>query len=137
MTVMGKYFSINELTASREAVRREIDNTPPPEVRRKLNGLIVNLLDPVREVWGAPILVNSGFRCPVLNKAVGGVPASQHVRGEAADITAGSPEKNRRLFDMIAAGDFPFDQLIDENDYAWIHISYKPSGGRKQILHLK
>lgn len=133
---MGKYFSINELAASREAVRREIDNTPPPEVRRKLNGLIVNLLDPIREAWGAPILVNSGFRCPVLNKAVGGVPTSQHVRGEAADITAGSQEKNRRLFDMIATGAFPFDQLIDESDYAWIHISYKPSGARRQILHL-
>ena len=134
---MGKYFSLRELVASREAVIRDIDNTPPPDIKRKLDIMINNLLDPIREAWGSPILVNSGFRSPVLNAAIGGVTNSQHMKGEAADITAGSPEKNRQLFDMIVAGDFPFDQLIDESNYAWVHISYKPSGGRKQILHLK
>ena len=126
---------MGELTRSAEAVRRGIDNVPPPEVKVRLSALITRLLDPVRELWGGPITVNSGFRCPVLNKAVGGVPSSQHVRGEAADITAGSPEENRRLFELIRTSGLDFDQLIDERHYAWIHLSYAAEN-RKQVLHL-
>ena len=132
---MGKYFTMGELTRSAEAVRRGIDNVPPPEVKVRLSALITRLLDPVRELWGGPITVNSGFRCPVLNKAVGGVPSSQHVRGEAADITAGSPEENRHLFELIRTSGLDFDQLIDERNYAWIHLSYA-ARNRKQVLHL-
>ena len=131
-----KYFTIHELIKSAEAVKRRIDNTPPPPVRVKLAGLIGNLLDPVRERWGKPITVNSGYRCPLLNKTVGGAAGSQHVRGEAADITAGSPDENRKLFDCIVSGGFDFDQLIDEKGYRWIHISYSAGENRKQILHL-
>lgn len=135
-----KYFSINELTASTEAAKRKIDNTPPPSVRVKLSGLVHNLLDPVREKWGRPITVNSGYRCPVLNKAVGGVATSQHVKGEAADITAGSQGENRRLFEMIRDGGFDFDQLIwekgDDTGPAWIHLSFSAGKNRRQILQL-
>lgn len=131
-----KYFTINELVTSVEAYKHKIDNTPPPSIRVKLSGLINNLLDPIRESWGRPIIVNSGYRCPLLNKTVGGIPTSQHVRGEAADITAGSPEENRKLFDLIVSGEFDFDQLIDEKNYRWIHISYSVGGNRNQILHL-
>ena len=126
---------MGELTRSAEAVRRGIDNVPPPEVKVRLSALITRLLDPVRELWGGPITVNSGFRCPVLNKAVGGVPSSQHVRGEAADITVGSPEENRRLFELIRTSGLDFDQLIDERNYAWLHLSYS-TRNRKQVLHL-
>jgi zinc D-Ala-D-Ala carboxypeptidase len=80
--------------------------------------------------------VNSGYRCPVLNKAVGGVPTSQHQKGEAADLTVGSPELNQQLFDLIAKGDFDFDQLIDESNYGWVHISYSAGKNRHKILHL-
>ena len=132
---MGKYFTMGELTRSAEAVRLGIDNVPPPEVKVRLSALITRLLDPVRELWGGPITVNSGFRCPVLNKAVGGVPSSQHVRGEAVDITVGSPEENRRLFGLILSSGLDFDQLIDERNYAWIHLSYATKN-RKQVLHL-
>ena len=135
VSVMGKYFSIVELTASGEARRRGIDNTPPPEVKVKLNTLITRLLDPIRELWGGPITVTSGFRCPVLNKAVKGVPSSQHVKGEAADITVGSPDKNRKLFELILSSGLEFDQLIDERNYSWIHVSYSVKN-RKQVLHL-
>jgi len=76
-----KYFTIPELTASAKARALGIDNTPPPGVKIKLSTLVNNLLDPIREKWGGPITVNSGYRCPTLNKAVGGVPTSQHVRG--------------------------------------------------------
>ena len=131
-----KYFTIHELTHSDTAHQKGIDNTPPPAIKVKLTSLINNLLDPIREAWGGPITVNSGYRCPVLNKAVGGASTSQHQKGEAADITVGSPELNRRLFDLIATGDFDFDQLIDESHYSWIHISFAAGKNRHQILHL-
>lgn len=136
---MGKYFTVSELTYSSEAKKRKIDNTPPPDIKVKLNTLINNVLDPIREQWGGPINVNSGFRSPTLNRIVGGVYTSQHVKGEAADITVGSKEKNKELFDMIVgmsqAGAIQFDQLIDEKDYSWIHISHQFKN-RNQILHL-
>lgn len=131
-----KYFTVSELIRSDTAQQKGIDNTPPPAIKVKLTSLINNLLDPIREAWDGPISVNSGYRCPVLNKAVGGVPTSQHQKGEAADITVGSPELNRQLFDLIATGDFDFDQLIDESHYSWIHISFAAGKNRHQILHL-
>ncbi len=131
-----KYFTIHELTHSDTAHQKGIDNTPPPTIKVKLTSLINNLLDPIRETWGGPIYVNSGYRCPKLNEEVGGVPSSQHQKGEAADITVGSPEQNRKLFDLIANGKFDFDQLIDESHYSWIHISFAAGKNRHQILHL-
>lgn len=131
-----KYFTVSELIRSDTAQQKGIDNTPPPAIKVKLTSLINNLLDPIREAWDGPISVNSGYRCPVLNKAVGGVPSSQHQKGEAADITVGSPELNQQLFDLIATGDFDFDQLIDESHYSWIHISFAAGKNRHQILHL-
>lgn len=132
---MLQYFSIDELSHSSTAKRLGIDNTPPPEATAALERLIKNVLDPARAIYGRPIVVNSGYRSPELNKAVRGAANSQHVPGEAADITAGSPAENRRLFAIIRQlGDF--DQLIDENNFTWIHVSYKPSGNRRQILKL-
>jgi hypothetical protein len=137
---MTRHFTLSELTHSAVAAARGIDNNPSPEINARLATLINKLLNPIREMWGAPINVNSGFRCPELNKAVGGAANSQHMRGEAADITAGPPGKNRQLFDMIVAaqkrGEIAFDQLIDEKDYTWLHISHS-TGSRNQILHLK
>lgn len=130
-----KYFTIMELIASGEAKKKKIDNTPPPDIKIKLSALINNLLDPIREKWGHPIMVNSGYRCPMLNKAVGGVATSQHTKGEAADITTGNKNSNKKLFNMIVLGGYDFDQLISENDYQWIHISYKAKNRRRQILY--
>lgn len=136
-----KYFTIEELCASDTARRRGIDNTPDAAKKQKLQKLIEQLLDPIRAAWGATITVNSGYRSPALNKAVGGVSTSQHLRGEAADISVGSPADNKRLFDRILAlrdeGRITFDQLIDESSYKWIHISYCAGSNRNQILHLK
>ena len=64
------------------------------------------------------------------------MPSSQHQKGEAADITVGSPELNQQLFDLIANGGFDFDQLIDESNYSWVHISYAAGKNRHKILHL-
>lgn len=128
-----KYFTINELCKSDIASSRQIDNQPSPEVVDNLEALINNCLDPIREAWGGPIRVNSGYRSPALNKAVKGSKTSQHLTGCAADITVGS--RNKELFNLIK-DNFQFDQLIDEYNYNWIHISYKENP-RNQVLHLK
>lgn len=131
-----KYFTIKELIKSSTAEAKGIDNTPTPEVERNLTALVENVLDGVREIYGKPITVNSGYRCPELNKAVGGVSNSHHVKGYAADITAGSPEENERLFNIIRHN-FKFTQNLDEKGFRWVHVSYIPSDLRCESLHLK
>ena len=131
-----KHFTLGELCASSTADAHGIKNTPPLQESGNLKALAEQVLDPLREWYGKPIYVNSGYRCPQLNRLVGGVPGSQHLKGEAADITAGSKEENRKLFEYIK-GHLEFDQLIDEKDFAWVHVSYKRSGeNRKQTLKL-
>ena len=121
-----KYFTIAELTRSTTAQLRGIDNTPSQQVIDNLTALVENVLDPLRQAWGAPIHVNSGYRCPALNKAVGGVPASQHMLGQAADITAGSRAKNQSLYRLLRQLQLPVDQAINEHDFSWLHVSYGP-----------
>lgn len=133
-----KYFTIQELTKSATASRRGINNTPDDSVKKNLTLLVEHILDPLREAWGAPIIVTSGYRCGRLNKAVGGVAKSQHLYGQAADIRTVSdrPEDNKKLFDLIRELKLPYDQLIDEYNYNWVHVSYGPRN-RRQILHIK
>ncbi|MFI3240722.1 MAG: D-Ala-D-Ala carboxypeptidase family metallohydrolase [Bacteroidales bacterium] len=133
---MGKYFKLEELCKSKTAKKLGIDNTPETHERASILALIHNLLDPLRSAYGLPITVNSGYRCKELNSAVGGVYASQHTKGEAADITAGSPTENQRLFELVQQLELPFDQLIDERGYSWIHLSYVGVTNRKEVLHL-
>lgn len=131
-----KHFTMGELCASSTADARGIKNTPPLQEAGNLKALADNVLDPLREWYGKPVYVNSGYRSPVLNRLVGGAANSQHLKGEAADITAGSREENRKLFEYIK-GNLDFDQLIDEKNFSWVHVSYKRSGGnRKQVLKL-
>lgn len=130
-----KYFTIKELSNSSTAVQKKIDNTPNSEVVNNLEKLVEYILDPLRERYGKPIHVNSGYRCPALNKAVNGSKTSHHMTGLAADITAGSVAKNKILFNLAQELDLPFDQLIDEKNFKWVHISYSDKP-RKQILHL-
>lgn len=130
-----KYFTIKELTKSSTAEDKGIDNTPTQEVERNLTALVDNVLDGVREIYGKPITVNSGYRCPELNKAVGGSATSDHVKGFAADITGGSKEENERLFNIIKHN-FHFSQLIDEKNFSWVHVSYNPNNLKNQTLKL-
>lgn len=133
-----RYFTINELTKSATAARRGINNTPDAAVKKNLELLVENILDPLREAWGAPIIVSSGYRCPKLNRAVGGAKASQHMFGQAADIhtVSDKPADNRKLFDLIRSLKLPFDQLINEYNYNWVHVSFGPRN-RRQILTIK
>ena len=130
-----KYFTIKELCKSSTATLKRIDNTPNSEIVNNLEQLVDNILDPLREEYGKPIKVNSGYRCDALNKAVGGSKTSQHKYGLAADITAGSRLENKKLFILAQKLNLPFDQLIDEKAYSWIHISFSKKP-RKQVLHL-
>ncbi|MCU6769302.1 D-Ala-D-Ala carboxypeptidase family metallohydrolase [Barnesiella propionica] len=129
-----KYFTIQELCASDTARKKGIDNTAPGDVKVRLSTLAEKILDPLRERYGKPIRVNSGYRSPILNKAVGGTPTSQHLRGEAADITGGTVEENRKLLALLS--DMEFDQLIDESNLTWIHVSYRAGNNRREFLKL-
>ena len=132
-----KYFTLNELIKSDAARRSKINNTPNKQEENNLIALVENILDPLREAYGKPIIVTSGFRCERLNKLVNGSKTSQHRTGQAADIRTveDTIEENKKLFNLIQELNLPFDQLIDEYNYDWIHVSYSPRN-RKQILHL-
>ena len=134
-----KYFTIEELTKSDTATRRGIDNTPTEEIKKNLTTLVDQVLDPLRAAWGAPIVVNSGYRSPALNEAVGGSKTSDHMTGRAADIEAAdrTAASNARLFALVRSLGLSFDQLIDESNMSWVHISYRSeTENRKQILKL-
>lgn len=133
-----KHFTMNEMTRSATARRKGINNSPSPQVMQNITQLVEKILDPLREAWGQPIIVSSGYRCPTLNRLVGGAANSQHTLGQAADIhtVSDKPADNKRLFELIQRLRLPYDQLIDEYGYNWIHVSYGPRN-RRNILHLK
>ena len=120
---MSKYFTIAELCKSETADRLGIDNRLPKALLPNLQALIDNVLDPLREWYGKPIYVNSGYRCAELNKAVGGVPDSFHVQGMAADIDVHDAKENRKLFEHISKN-LPFTESGWEGGGAWIHVAY-------------
>lgn len=128
-----KYFTIKELTKSAKAQANGIDNTPGKEEINNLTQLVDKVLDPLREMYGKPIRVNSGYRCKKLNSLVGGVSSSQHLTGQAADISSyrNTKAENEILFNLIKK--LPFDQLINEKDFSWIHVSYSDRN-RREIL---
>lgn len=131
-----KYFSMGEMMRSDTAARKGINNKCTKEDAERLKKLIENVLDPLREAYGKPIKVNSGYRCPELNKAVGGSKTSDHMKGCAADIvgTPNTKAENKRLFELVKSLDLPFDQLIDEKNLSWIHVSHRDGNNRKQVL---
>ncbi|MBO5084675.1 MAG: peptidase M15 [Bacteroidaceae bacterium] len=133
-----KYFTIQELTASATALREGIDNRPNKCAYHLLHVLVQQLLDPIREAWGEPIVVSSGYRCKQLNALVGGAKYSHHILGCAADIIAGNRAAHRKLFKIIQQmhqeGRIKFTQLIWEGDGRWIHISYVPGDLRCQVI---
>lgn len=129
-----KYFKIEEFIRSNTAKARGIDNTPGSDIVAKLTDLVDNTLDPLREIYGKPIHVNSGYRCPALNKAVGGASNSGHMYGVAADIDAGSKTQNQRLWRLVIDNNIPFTKMINEQDYSWIHIAFDASNVSKTKL---
>ena len=143
---LSKNFTLEEMIASSTAKSKKIDNTPSKEIVENLTILCRDVLQPIRDEWGAPIVVSSGYRCPILNKAVRGASNSQHVYGTAADIhtVEDIPAKNKELFNLIVLlakrGKISYRQVIDEYGYNWIHIAIQDKYHGYQNcreLHLK
>lgn len=128
-------FSIKELCKSPTAVKLNLNNTPYDlEVQDNLLYLITEVLQPLRERLQKPIIVTSGYRSLALNKAIGGVKNSQHLKGQAADIHVPSMSISD-LFNFIKDSGIEYDQLINEYDQ-WIHVSYNKKGNRKKAFKL-
>lgn len=123
---LSKHFTFYELTRSGAAIENDIDNTPNLQQEQALRHLAINILEPLRQQFG-PIVISSGFRCLKVNRLVGGRPASQHMRGEAADIIINDVERGLRMFAFIKSR-LDFDQLIWEPMGSltpqWLHVSY-------------
>ena len=134
MTQLTEHFSLEELTFSQVASRQGIDNKPTPEVVTNLTRLATTLLEPARALIDTPTHVDSGYRSPLVNAAVGGARDSAHMDGRAADtVFLGVPLQ--QAFDTLRATSLPFDQIIFECQ-AWIHLSIAPEGQepRRQAL---
>lgn len=132
---VSKYFNLEEFLRSDYAARHGIDMTPTQTIIKSLTALAVNVLDPLRDRAGCPIVVTSGYRPSELNAKIGGAATSQHVKGEAADIIA-TKITPFNLCKMIADAGLPFDQLIYEFG-EWTHVSFREGKLRGEILTAK
>jgi len=130
---ISTHISFEEATKSPTALRLGIKNEPDERQLAAMRLVAERCFEPLRQWYMHPIKVNSFFRCEALNRAVGGALASQHVKGEAIDMDAGSKTENKRIFEWCKEN-LIFDQLINEYDFSWVHISYKADGNRKQIV---
>lgn len=135
---LSKNFTLQEMTKSDTAIRKNISNLPGPEHLQALTHLCTSVLQPIRDKFG-PLRVTSGYRSPALNRAIDGSSNSQHSKGEAADIECVDETSNLDLAKWIA-DTLPFDQLIlefwDGKDpkSGWVHVSAKARGNRGQVL---
>lgn len=131
------HFALKEFIVSETATKKKIDNTPSFEVVEHLSELTEKILEPLRVAWGGPITVSSGYRCDKLNKAVGGVASSAHLRGDAADLQVSGNRmdefiKFTRMW--LYNNNIAFDQLIDERSSKarWLHIGIRSSTGSQR-----
>ena len=132
---LSKNFVLSELTKSNTAKRLGIKNEPTKEHMDNLQVLVRDLIQPIRDGIG-PIRVSSGYRNPELNRAIGGSRKSQHCKGEALDLQFWEMGQmnNKAIYDWVLKSGIEFDQMINEFDFAWIHISLKSKDNRKQVL---
>ena len=138
-TKISKNFTIEELCASDTAKAKGIRNNPGQTDIINLCALVHQVLQPLRDAMGHPIKIGSGYRSLALNKAVGGVNNSQHMKGEAADLCIdGDLTKGKKWFNYIR-DHLTFDQLIWEHNSKgsyWVHVSYRADGlNRKQVIN--
>ena len=127
--------TLAEVSKSNTAIKLGIDNEPKGEHLNNMIHTANAIFQPMREHFGKPIFVSSGYRSPELNKAIGGASNSQHCKGEALDLDNDAVEypTNKDIFDYIK-NHLDFDQLIWEFDGAWVHVSYNKDKNRKQVL---
>jgi len=138
--MISKHITVKEATQSATATRLKIDNTPSAEVLANMKLVAEKCFEPLREWYGKPITINSFYRSPALNKAVKGAKNSDHVKGMAIDLDAGSNSENLKLFNWLK-DNVEFKQLIheygDKSGPEWVHISYDPKDLRTQLLYIK
>ena len=134
--MISEHITYEEATNSSTATRLKIRNEPDEATLYRMKILAEECFEPLRKWYGKPIRINSFYRSPELNKAVGGSTTSQHCKGEAIDISAGSKEENKNLFYWVKAN-LVFDQLINEYDFTWVHISFRHKDNRNQTLVIK
>lgn len=128
---LTEHFSLDELTASETALRKGIDNTPPPAVTERLR-MLAATLEQVRSLLGNnSIRISSGYRCLELNRAIGSGDLSAHVLGYAVDFTCPKFGTPKEVAKKIAESPIKFDQLIYEG--TWIHLSVDPRN-RREVL---
>jgi hypothetical protein len=139
MVSLSKYATLDECSRSVTASRLGIDNNPPLEVRDNLREICSKVFDPCREFVGGPLAIASGYRCPKLNKAVGGSKTSEHMLGQALDIDCDTfgGKTNAELFYFIKEN-LDFNQLIwefgtDKNP-EWVHVSYSRLHNKKKVI---
>ena len=132
---LSKNFSRAEIEHSNTAKRLGISNEMSEKHLENMQRLIDNLIQPMRDAIG-PIRISSGYRSPKLNKAIGGSSRSQHSKGEALDLQFWEKGKmnNKVIYDWVLESGVEFDQMINEFDYSWIHISLKSKENRSQVL---
>ena len=137
MVKLSENFSLQEYTKSQTATRQGLDNTPGEEHMVSAEALFQNVVQPVRDNFGVTV-INSGYRGPALNEAVGGSSNSQHCKGEAVDIEC--PGTGNYDVAKWIEENLDYDQLILEfytpgiPDSGWVHVSYKAEGNRNQSL---
>ena len=134
MGTISKNFSYREFEASNKADEKGICNVITSfEVRDAIKALVDTVLQPLRDAWGKPLHINSGYRCPELNREVGGKPTSQHVKGEAGDVACDNPVELARL---AASMHLPYDQMILYPTF--VHFSHRLMGKQRgQTLYNK
>lgn len=132
-TWLSTHFSLAELVESQTATRQGLDNTPGPDELAALKRVALTLEMVRVRLGGFPIVISSGYRSPAVNRAVGGAPASQHMRGEAVDFTCprfGPPKLV--AFALAESIEIPYDQLILEFD-RWVHLSVSDRPRRQAL----
>lgn len=131
---ISAHFDLAEFTRSESAKRHGVSNQPTPEHLANIKILCEKVLEPIRIKFG-PINISSGYRSKVLNHYIGGSLSSQHCEGKAADIDMDdmSNATNKEIFEYIK-NSLDFDQLINEFNYSWVHVSYNQGKNRKQVL---
>ncbi|MBF8672109.1 peptidase M15 [Pseudomonas putida] len=132
--LISPHFTLDEMTVSQLAAREGLDNNPPAEARANLQ-LLCNSLEQVRALFGAPVIVSSGYRSPAVNQRIGGALTSKHLQGLAADFTV-IEVSPREVVRRISESAIPFDQLILEFDN-WVHLAVSHSTPRRQVLTIR
>ncbi|MCP4354369.1 MAG: peptidase M15 [Proteobacteria bacterium] len=134
---LSKNLTLSEVTKSNTAIKKNIPNQPTKQHLQNLTVLAQKVFQPIRDYFDKPIYISSGYRSKELNKYIGGASRSQHSKGEAIDIDNDfrNSVTNKEIFDYIK-DNLDFDQLINEQNYSWIHVSYKSSGNRNKVLDM-